>query len=281
MLKLLERNIASIEERMVLIAPRQSAIGWFFQDVRVDPVRRRRLLHTMQRLRGRIYLDDGAIGPEDLSPDGRHRTPEDDKSWHLLMLDPRGRVSACVWYLEHTATAAFEHLRARHTPLAGHQQWGGRLWRAVESELEIARAHQLRYAEVGGWAVSADSRRTSEGLLLALAAYSLGRIGNGTLGMTTATVRHASATILRRLGGSPLEADGETIPSYFDPRYKCQMEMLRFDSRRPSGRYAALVDSLKDKLARVNVLATNRVALGAGATSWHEGRIPGRQFAAA
>jgi hypothetical protein len=281
MLKLLERNIASIEERMVLIAPRRSAIGWFFQDVRVDPARRRRLLHTMQRLRGRIYLHDGAIGPEDLSPDGRHRTPEDDKSWHLLMLDPSGRVSACVWYLEHAATAAFEHLRAHHTPLAGHQQWGGRLWRAVESELALARMHQLRYAEVGGWAVSAASRCTSEGLLLALAAYSLGRIGNGTLGMTTATARHASATILRRLGGAPLEADGETIPSYFDPRYKCQMEMLRFDSRRPSGRYAALVDRLKDKLASVNVLATNRVAFGAGATSWHEDRIPGRQFAAA
>jgi hypothetical protein len=281
MLKLLERNIAAIEDRMVLIAPRQSAIGWFFQDVRVDPVRRRRLLHTMQRLRGRIYLQDGAIGPEDLSSDGRHRTPEDDKSWHLLMLDPRGRVSACVWYLEHAATAAFEHLRARHTPLAGHHQWGGRLWRAVESELALAREHQLRYAEVGGWAVSPDCRCTSEGLLLALAAYSLGRIGNGTLGMTTATARHASATILRRLGGAPLEADGEMIPSYFDPRYKCQMELLRFDSRRPSGRYAALVDLLKDKLARVNVLATNSVAFGAGATSWHEGGIAGRQFAAA
>jgi hypothetical protein len=99
--------------------------------------------------------------------------------------------------------------------------------------------------------------------------------------MTTATARHASATILRRLGGAPLEADGEMIPSYFDPRYKCQMELLRFDSRRPSGRYAALVDLLKDKLARVNVLATNSVAFGAGATSWHEGGIAGRQFAAA
>lgn len=281
MLKLLERNIASIEERLVLIAPRQSAIGWYFQDIHIDPARRRRLLHTMQRLRGRIYLDDGAIRRDDLSSDGRHRTPEDDKSWHLLMLNARGRVSACVWYLEHTATAAFEHLRARHTPLACHQQWGGRLWRAVESELAVAREHQLRYAEVGGWAVSADSRCTSEGLLLALAAYSLGRIGNGTLGMTTATVRHASSTILRRLGGAPLEADGETIPSYFDPRYKCQMEMLRFDSRQPSGRYAPLIDRLKDKLAQVNVLATNQLPLGAGTPSWHGDRMAGRQLAAA
>jgi hypothetical protein len=281
MLKLLERNIASIEERLVLIAPRQSAIGWYFQDVHVDPTRRRRLLHTMQRLRGRIYLDDGAICREDLSVDGRHQTPEDDKSWHLLMLNGHGRVSACVWYLEHTATAAFDHLRARHTPLAGHQQWGGRLWRAVESELAIAREHRLRYAEVGGWAVSADSRRTSEGLLLALAAYSLGRIGNGTLGMTTATVRHASSTILRRLGGAPLEADGEMIPSYFDPRYRCQMEMLRFDSRQPSGRYAPLIDRLKDKLARVSVLAKSPVPFRAGTTPWHGGRIPGRQLAVA
>jgi hypothetical protein len=281
MLKLLERNIASIEQRLVLIAPKQSAIGWYFQDVRVDPARRRRLLHTMQRLRGSIYLHDGAIRREDLSADGRHHTPEDDKSWHLLMMNARGRVSACVWYLEHTTSAAFEHLRARHTPLAGHQQWGGRLWRAVESELALAREHQLRYAEVGGWAVSADARCSSEGLLLALAAYSLGRIGNGTLGMTTATVRHASSTILRRLGGSPLEADGETIPSYFDPRYKCQMELLRFDSRQPSGRYTPLIEGLKEKLARVNVLASHQLPLAAGATSWHGDRITGRQFAAA
>jgi hypothetical protein len=268
MLKLLERNIASIEQRMVLIAPQDSEIGWHFQDVHVDPDRRRRLLYAMQRLRGSIYLHDGAIGPDDLSADGRHQTPEDERSWHLLMLDHRARVSACVWYMEHTTAAAFEQLRARHTPLAGHSQWGGPLWRAVESELAVARQQKLRYAEVGGWAVSSSSRCTSEGLLLALAAYSLGQIGNGTLGMTTATVRHSSSTILRRLGGSPLESNGERIPSYFDPRYKCQMEMLRFDSRRPSRKYASLIGHLKDKLAGVNVIATSPLPFDADTSKW-------------
>ncbi len=105
-----------------------------------------------------------------------------------------------------------------------------------------------------------DSRCTSEGLVLALAAYSLGRIAGGALGLTTATVRHASSTILRRLGGSHLEAHGETVPPYFDARYNCEMELLRFDSRRPSAKYAPLIEQLKDKLATVPVIARSALA---------------------
>ena len=196
------------------------------------------------------------------------------------MLDSIGRVSACVWYMEHAATAVFDQLRARHTPLASHEHWRSVLWRAVESELARARHHKLRYAEIGGWAVAEHSRCSCEGVLLALAAFSLGRIGNGTLGMTTATVRHASATILRRLGGAPLEADGAAIPLYFDPRYQCQMELLRFDSRMPSRKYERLIERLKDRLSHVTVLATTPL-LGTGPQAWQDAALPDAQWAAA
>ena len=127
-----------------------------------------------------------------------------------------------------------EDLRVRHTPLARSAEWRDKLWKGVESELKRARSERLRYAEVGGWAVSERSRCTSEGLVLALAGYSLGRICGGCLGITTATVRHCSSSILRRLGGAPLAADGAPVPSYYDSRYGCEMEILRFDSRRPN-----------------------------------------------
>jgi hypothetical protein len=280
MLKLLERNIASIENRLVLLAPHDSPIGSYFEDVHTNSAERRRLLAMVQRLRGSIYLDDGAIGRSDLSEDGRHQTPEDDKSWHLLMLDRQRRVSACVWYMEHPSDAAFSQMRARHTPLAVHPQWGSILEDAVHGELAEARRKKLRYAEVGGWAVSSACRCRSEGLLLALAAYSLGRIGSGTLGMTTATVRHSSSTILRRLGGSPLEARGTAVPPYFDARYDCQMELLRFDSRRPSRKYAGLIDSLKNKLAQVSVIASDTWGRVAGTDKTALGET-GTQVAAA
>jgi hypothetical protein len=92
-----------------------------------------------------------------------------------------------------------------------------------------------------------------------LAAFSLGRIAGGALGLTTATVRHASSTILRRLGGSNLEVNGKPIPSYYDERYGCEMELLRFDSRRPSSRFAAVIDRLAERLAYVPVIAASEL----------------------
>jgi hypothetical protein len=97
-------------------------------------------------------------------------------------------------------------------------------------------------------------------LVLALAAYSLGRIFGGALGITTATVRHSSSTILRRLGGSHLEVDGSRVPPYYDPQYKCEMELLKFDSRRPAAKYHGVIELLKEKLTRVLVIGPRRPA---------------------
>jgi hypothetical protein len=72
--------------------------------------------------------------------------------------------------------------------------------------------------------------------------------------MTTATFRHCSSVILQRLGGSRFEVDGITLPPYYDPRYKCMMEILRFDSREPNPKYDSLIDRLRDKLAETLVV---------------------------
>jgi hypothetical protein len=255
MLKLLERNIASVDQRLVLLAPPQASAHGFFRNVDVDPALHQAMVGEMQRVRGGIYLEDGAIARHELSG-GRHQTPEDHNSWHLLMLDQQQRVTACVWYMEHSGNASVDSLRVRNCPLAARDDWRGRFRSAIQAELNLARRLGMRYAEVGGWAVAPEHRCKSEGLLLALAAYSLGRIAGGALGLTTATVRHASSTILRRIGGSHLMSDAGPVPPYHDPRYNCEMELLRFDSRRPSPKYEPLIDGLKDKLAQVPVIAS-------------------------
>ncbi|HYT74549.1 MAG TPA: hypothetical protein VEL79_07365 [Vicinamibacterales bacterium] len=256
MLKLLERNIASIEKRLVLVAPPHIALPESFRNVTTDRDRHQQLVHEMQRLRGSIYLQDGAVQRDQLTIDGLHRTPEDDRSWHLLMLNNRREVSSCAWYMEHDAATRFEHLRVRNCGLARIDGWRDKLSQAVESELQRARQDGLRYAEVGGWAVAKGSRCTSEGLLLALAGYSLGRTLGGVLGLTMATVRHSSSTILRRLGGSLLEVNGSIVPPYYDPKYRCEMELLRFDSRRPNAKYGGLIELLGRRLEFVSVVAT-------------------------
>ena len=254
MLKLLERTVASLDQRLVLLAP-NAGIPAFFRNVEHDSQNHRRLVREMQQLRGRIYYEDGALGREQLTADGLHDTDEDHKSWHLLMVDRRQRVTGCAWYMEHPSSVQVEHLRVRNTPLARSSEWRKKLWQGVESELQRARREHLRYAEVGGWAVSEESRCTSEGLVLALAGYSLGRICGGCLGITTATVRHCSSSILRRIGGAPLSADGAPVPSYYDPRYGCEMEILRFDSRRPNPKFNDLIERLRERMASVPIVA--------------------------
>jgi len=240
-----------------LLAPPDTNLPPALENVEVDASYHRQLLSEMQRLRGSIYLKDGAVQPNQLSIDGLHQTPEDERSWHLLMVDKAGRVDACAWYMEHPSTVPVERLRVRNCALAHETTTRPMLWAAVEQELERARDEGLGYAEVGGWAVAEHCRSTSEGLVLALAGYSLGQLLGGALGVTTATVRHCSSTILRRLGALNLKVGGHSIPSYYDPRYNCEMELLRFDSRRPNPKYAALVQSLSERLAEVSVIASS------------------------
>jgi len=258
MLKLLERNIASVEQRLVLVAPPQAVIPDVFKSVTVDSDRHRRLVGEMQAVRGDVYLKGGYLTPEQLSTDGLHQTPEDERSWHLLITDAEGHVSSCGWYLNHENTTSVDDLRVRNCPLARLAEWREKLYAAVESEIVRARRDGLYYAELGGWAVSKERRCTSEGLMLALAGYGLSRLLGGALGITAANVTHASSSILRRLGGSYLEVEGTTIPAYFDPKYNTMIELLRFDSRRPSAKYSALIDLAKSSLAKVPVVVRSQ-----------------------
>ena len=255
MLRLLERTIASVDDRLVLLAPPQAVVPPHFRNVTYNFEQHRLLVREMQRLRGSVYLEEGNVRFDQLTADGLHQTPEDARSWHLLMRDRSGRISACAWYLEHENTASIDSLRVRNCPLARLGEWSDRLRGAVEAEIDKARHDRIRYAEVGGWAVSKERRCTSEGLVLALAAYGLCRTLGGALGITTANVKHSSSSILRRLGGSYLEAEGDTIPAYFDTRYNADIEILRFDSRRPAKKYAGLIEGLRHRLSDVAVYA--------------------------
>lgn len=254
MLKLLERSVAAVEQRLVLLAPPDVTLPTLFQNVTANSCQRAALIREMQSVRGAIYLHEGNVQVHQLS-EGRHQTPEDEQSWHLLMIDGHGNVSSCAWYLEHDEPRSLEDLRIRHSPLARDDDWRSRLEAAVKSEIRRARRAGLRYAEVGGWAVSKTRRCTSEGLVLALAAYGLSRILGGALGITTANVTHSSSAILRRFGGSDLQFQRMPMPAYFDVRYNTRIELLRFDSRRPSPKYLPLIDRLGLRLADVAVVA--------------------------
>jgi hypothetical protein len=214
----------------------------------------------MQRMRGSIYLSDGAISPVDLTPDGRHVMPHDTGSWHLLTIDSTGSVVGCQRYLEYPEGAGFDDLRIRHSALATSPHWGPALRGAVEKELATASRLGFSYCEIGGWAMAPHVRGTGECLRSVLATYAWSRLVGGAMGISTATERNGSASILQRLGGRALEWSGSRIPAYFDPKYGCQMEMLRFDSRFPNPRYEEAIQEILNTLAEVPVICGDEPA---------------------
>jgi hypothetical protein len=253
---LLNRNIASVEDRLVILTPHGAGVS-SMETVLHDAPWHAHLTAELQRLRGRVYLADGALKAHQLSVDGRHQMPEDAHSWHVLIRN-HDRVTGCIWYREQSHPATWERLRLRESALARDPEWGSKLRAAVEADVRQARGEGIGYAEVGGWAVDRHSQLT-DCLLLVLSTYGLSQILGGAFVLATATVRHASTAILRRLGGLAFSGDGYTLPRYYDPRYECEMDILRFDTMRPNSKFVSMVESLKEKLAGVPVIAAGPI----------------------
>jgi hypothetical protein len=208
----------------------------------------------MQRFRGKVYHSDGAIEANELTPDGRHDVSLDHQSWHVLSLDPNGKVCSCLRFLDAKYARGFDDLSIRHSALAQCPTLGGRFREAVEQAMQHARRMKLSFGEVGGWAVAESFRRTTEPLRIILATYGLLNLLGGSAGVATATFRHSSAMILRKIGLSSILADGRELPPYFDPQYRCQMEVLQFDSRYPNPKYGDLVCELSADLLDAPVI---------------------------
>ena len=242
--------------QLLLLAPengnRDGGVGEHWQDAS----RYNRLLSNMQRLRGRIYVSDGAINSWDLTSDGRHIQTADRESWHVLSVDSRDRVYGCSRYRPFDYDVSFDQLGVGKSELANSEVWRGHLRAAVRAEMQRARMRGFNFAEVGGWALSEEMRHGTEALRIALATYSLAQALGGCIGLTTATIRHCSSAILRKIGGSSLEHDGIRIPRYFDYRYNCDMEILRFDSSQPNPKFQAWIDGLSAELRRVTVVSS-------------------------
>ncbi len=238
----------------VLLAPPECHLR-LARQVIVDGSVHQDLLAGAQRLRGRIYAEDGAIRSCDLTGDGRHVQPADSLSWHLLTVDERGRVTACMRYFAHDPGTAFSELTVSRSTIAHCAALGAAVRDGIEAELDLARRRGFSYVELGGWAISENLRHTGQAIKSLIAVYALSQLMGGARGLSTATTRHGSASILRRVGGAPLMSRGVEIPPYYDPGYRCDMELLRFDSTSPSPRYAGWIRECSAALRDIPVIS--------------------------
>jgi hypothetical protein len=244
--------------RLLLLAPEDAVNPGELAGVECNPEYRAAVLAGAQRLRGQTYLQDGAIDYANLKPDGRYIQDGDERAWHLVSMNGRGDVCGCARYIAYAGRVRFADTTVSRSPLNRAGEWGSRFRTAVESEIELAGHLGVDYVEVGGWALTPELRCTTDALRIALGMFSLARLLGGCIGLTTATRRHSSASILRRIGGQPLAWRGNAIPGYFDLRYKCEMEVLRFDSSRPNPRFELWIEDLRRHLSGVPVISANR-----------------------
>lgn len=235
-----------------LLAPEGAAFQSGAGSCWVDSPRYRALLSGMQMLRGRTYLEDGAISLADVDAAGRFRLEDDEACWHILLTE-RQEVVGCVRVKTFGPDAGFDQMRVRHSPLALDPIYGPKVRAAVEADLHLARRSGLGYAEIGGWALAHAWRGTKAALDILAASYALGEMLGGCLGLATASFRHGSASILKKIGAMPFAFEDEELPPYHDARYGCQMELLRF-TRTPVQRYALLIDPIRKALEQTPII---------------------------
>src|SRR5438045_3054665 len=123
---------------MLLLVPFQGAASKYFHQVNVSPRRYERLLAEMQRFRGRLYVQDGAIEEAQLTS-GKHQLETDEDSWHLLILNAADEVCGCIRYRELCNQADFSELGVAKSGLAASDRWRHELKSAVEAELSLSR----------------------------------------------------------------------------------------------------------------------------------------------
>jgi hypothetical protein len=242
-----------------------------FRVKETDRRRHQGLLEQMQRLRAEVYLQDGAIDASSLV-DGRHQSELDPVSWHLLVVNEKGRVQGGARFHQHTPLAVQSDLTAARCPLAHIPEWADALNGALESELAFARDLQLPFVELGGWALGEEIRGSTEALRIALGTYAFWELMGSAVCISTATHRNCSASILRRIGGRAVRHEHRDLPTYFDSKYNCQMELLRFYSWMPNPRYHVWISQLKEEIRQVQVVAPH-----VGVETWQTG--PVRRFA--
>ncbi len=248
---------------MMLLAPSAACVPDAFRDVEINPSHHQRVLAQLQRLRGRVYLQDGAIHASQLSPTGRHMLDVDNSSWHIVSLAGDGQVTGCSRYCVHREDVTPEGLGAWNSALARHVGWQWAIRLVFRREIDLARRRKVSYVEVGGWAITEELRFSPASAEVALATYALAHHLGGCVGLTTATVRNCSSKILRKIGGQSLDFAAGPLPTYYDPQYACEMELLRFDSDTLNPKYQSRLDHIARRFLDVPVVCA---AAGEAAT---------------
>jgi hypothetical protein len=238
----------------IILAPADAEIPSAFSRRSSNGKSYDRILCKVQKLRGRIAFDEGAVREQDLLPEYRHEMDGDAESWHLVRVDENENVLGCARILVHPDWVDYFSLRVSRSAIATDGDWRSEVREAVEKDMRMARDSGMMIVEPGGWVIDESLRGKTEAIELALSAFAWSQLVGGCLAYVTATVKHHSAAMLRRLGGSPLRVNGKTLPSYYDRQYDCEMEILKIETGSLNPRFEPAMAPLRTLLSLTSVI---------------------------
>jgi hypothetical protein len=253
-------NIGNTSLSYAILAPQGARIPGCAVNINHDNSRYARLLTEMQRMRGRVALQENAITPNMLDFAGRHVMPGDEKGWHLVRLHGDGKVVGCARILVHPRNVLFQGLRIAASAVARCANWAHHVQKSVESDLSYARRHNVNVIEPGGWVIDEELRGTREAVSMAISAFAWAQVLGDCIGYLTATVKNSSSAILRRLGGRNLQNADTTIPRFFEPSWGCDMELLRFDTKSLNPRFDDTLGAVRHLLLNSPVVSPDAAA---------------------
>jgi hypothetical protein len=205
-------------------------------------------ISEVQRFRGRVYVADRAIPASALDEKGRHSQDYDFENYHLCLRSLEGQIRGCFRLRLHELAAEVRDLKLYEVIERMPCDLAERCLSALISLFESSSREGLRIGEVGGWAIDEQLRHHCAATLLPFAAWSLYQIVGNALVVASATTRHHSSAILKRIGGFALMNGSKELPRFMDDFHGCEMELLGFDSRRPHPKYEKVVADLKSFL---------------------------------
>jgi hypothetical protein len=242
--------------RLQLIAPSTRAkVLQTFSCVAADLGRHAEMIDRIQRFRSGVYRADGAIPRSDSGDATNHSLNLDHRSWHVLVTGDDEQILACLRYTHLVGRPILlGRLHLMRMVERAEPETARKLRAAVQVFLDEANRRGNSMSEVGGWATGPEVRNSVKGLLLVCACWFLAELLQDPLGLATATTRHNSAGILRRLGGFSLDCGGMALDAFFDGYHGCEMQILGFSAHGLASQYRSTAADITSYLRNAPVL---------------------------
>ncbi len=211
------------------------------------------------KMRGSVYLQDGAISEENLDKFGKYVSPHDKYSWQVLLLDsskkPHGGLRIRFWDFENIR-AHFMQTHAKELidrmDCDNQKVYQESIIRFLDEEMRTK-----FFGEVAGLVITDYEKNSPAALLLVAFCFAFGEFVGGFNALVSATERHYSNRIMRKIGGHriPHKETKEYLNTFFDSKYNCNMEYIVFESACPAALIQDLCKKIQEKLKTTLVLA--------------------------